>query len=85
MYTANAIFVSVSENIGQDCLSFVLNSFAKKVISLEKINISRILLLIHEVIFFESQWLQIVAFLICVIVDLACEMSLGKHFIIAIK
>ena len=47
MYTAIAIFVSVPENIGQDCLK---KWFCHKlVIFLEKINISYVLLLIHEV------------------------------------
>ena len=47
MYTAIAIFVSVPENIGQDCLK---KWFCHQlVIFLEKINISYVLLLIHEV------------------------------------
>ena len=47
MFTDNAILCTVSGIFGQDCLK--KRFFKKLVISLEKINISCVLLLIHEV------------------------------------
>ena len=47
MFTDNAILCTVPGIFGQDCLKKCF--FKKLVISLEKINISCVLLLIHEV------------------------------------